>query len=204
MWVIGSTLQCVLRGRVGRTLLSAAFDSDFVVARRKQIVIPERSSRFAKRSRYVVEGPLPVRYRKHQGVPPRPRVPPISSREGEMHVRVNCHLSAPSPQPRDPRAAICRFFRHKRPAHPSQTSTRPSATIQIDPWQARVCPSTRAALEAPQSHESALFENTNLGNRAGVSPQPIPERREKAAKSLVLKDFTSKSFKLKDLARFSS
>jgi hypothetical protein len=55
-----------------------------------------------------------------------------------------------------------------------------------------------------QDGESALFEDTNLGKCAGVSPLPMPERSKKRAKLLTNKDFTDKSFKLKDLAGISS
>jgi len=46
-----------------------------------------------------------------------------------------------------------------------------------------------------------LFDNHELSRLAGVSPLPKPEYR---SKSLILEDFTCKSFKLKDLAGISA
>jgi|SRR5208282_2351483 len=96
------------------------------------------------------------------------------------------------------------FFVTNRLCSPSQTVNPLDATMSFDRPAPEVCPTIRMPFAAVPPHLSALFENTKLGNENGGSLTPNLRPRQKDPKALKNKDFTFKSFKLKDLAGNSS
>src|ERR1019366_5033700 len=89
------------------------------------------------------------------------------------------------------------FFITTNQCRPSQTSYPIGATI-VTICRSRGVPTPTKATEAAPGQSSALFDNRKLRRLAGVRPLPKSPR-----KSLILKYFTYKSFKLKDFAGFS-